>query len=193
MLSYEVPSHPSLLLRWEFMRYSGERIVIRLHLLALSALVVLPLGSHTTWTVMLRRVGPVRFGMSVGEAGRAAGGRLEGVRGTGCEYTRTPDTPAGLRLMVEEGRVVRADVDSAGIRTGSGAEVGLTEEEVQRLYPGRITRQPHKYVREGFYLIFTPRDPADRDYRLIFETDGRVVTRYRAGLRPAVEYVEGCS
>jgi hypothetical protein len=173
--------------------------MIRLQLLALSALVTLPLG-HTltpqpgaTWTVMLHRVGPVRFGAPVGQAERAAGARFEGVRGSGCEYARTTAMPAGLRLMIEDGRVVRADVDSAGIRTGSGAEVGLTEEEVQRLYPGRITRQPHKYVREGFYLIFTPRDPADRQYRLIFETDGRTVTRYRAGLHPAVEYVEGCS
>ncbi len=166
---------------------------MHLHLHALIALVALPLGNHTNWTVMLRRVGPVRFGMPVGEAARAAGGGFEDVRGSGCEYTRIPAMPAGLRLMVENGRVVRADVDSAGIRTGSGAEVGQTEEEIERLYPGRLTRQPHKYVEEGFYLVYIPRDPGDRDYRLIFETDGRVVTRYRAGIRPAVEYVEGCS
>jgi hypothetical protein len=168
--------------------------MIRLHLLALSALVTLPLGNQTTWTVMLRRVGAVRFGMPAGDAARAAGGSFEGVRGSGCEYTRTPAMPAGLRLMVEDGRVVRADVDSAGIRTGSGAEVGMIEAEIKALYPGRITTQPHKYTGpEGHYLVYTPRDPADADYRLVFETDGRVVTRYRAGLRPAVEYVEGCS
>jgi hypothetical protein len=172
--------------------------VIRLRLLAATALAALPLGpaatqqADETWTVMLRRVGPVRFGAPVGHAARALGNRFEGVRGSGCEYTRTADMPAGLRLMVEDGRVVRADVDSAGIRTGSGAEVGRTEGEIEKLYPGRITRQPHKYVPGGFDLLFTPRDPADREYRLIFETDGRVVTRYRAGLRPAVEYVEGC-
>jgi hypothetical protein len=175
-----------------------NEVMIRLPLLTVAALVALPLGLAVTqqpdanWTVMLRRVGPVRFGAPVGQAARALEGRFEGVRGSGCEYTRTADMPAGLRLMVEDGRVVRADVDSAGIRTGSGAEVGRTEAEIERLYPGRISRQPHKYVPEGFYLIFTSRDPADGEYRLIFETDGRVVTRYRAGLRPAVEYVEGC-
>jgi hypothetical protein len=174
--------------------------MIRPHLLTLSALVAVPLASatiprsDTTWTVMLRRVGPVRFSMSVGAAGRAAGGRFEGAPGSGCEYTRAPTMPAGLRLMVEDGRVVRADVDSAGIRTGSGAEVGMTEAEIKRLYPERITTQPHKYTGpEGHYLVYTPRDPADGEYRLIFETDGRVVTTYRAGLRPAVENVEGCS
>jgi hypothetical protein len=179
---------------------SNEKIMIRLQLLAPAGAAVLALGGAAlpvpdgSWTVMLRRVGPVGFGMPVGEAGRAAGGRLEGVKGSGCEYTRAPTMPAGLRLMVEDGRVVRADVDSAGIRTGSGAEVGMTEAEIKGLYPDRITAQPHKYTGpDGHYLVYTPRDPAEGEYRLIFETDGRVVTTYRAGLRPAVEYVEGCS
>ena len=29
--------------------------------------------------------------------------------------------------------------------------------------------------------------------RLIFETDGQRVVRYRAGITPAVKYVEGCA
>lgn len=29
--------------------------------------------------------------------------------------------------------------------------------------------------------------------RIIFKTDGKRVVKYRAGLRPQVEYVEGCS
>ena len=37
------------------------------------------------------------------------------------------------------------------------------------------------------------RATADSAYRLIFETDGQRVTEYRAGLLPAVEWVEGCS
>jgi len=28
---------------------------------------------------------------------------------------------------------------------------------------------------------------------LIFETDGQKVVTYRAGIRPAVEYIEGCA
>ena len=63
-----------------------------------------------------------------------------------------------------------------------------------RLYPDSLEVQPHKYDARGHYLIVVPRAPADSLYRLIFETDslGRV-RRYRAGLRPAVEYVEGCA
>ena len=35
--------------------------------------------------------------------------------------------------------------------------------------------------------------PEDSARRLIFETDGQRVVRYRAGITPAVEYVEGCA
>lgn len=166
--------------------------------LALGAFLALPMAGPRIpppdegWTVMLRRVGNVRFGMTIDEARAVVGGDFEGLRGSGCRYTRPPDLPPGLRLMIEHGRVVRADIDSAGIRTGSGAAVGQAEEEIERIYPGRITRQPHKYVPEGWYLVYAPRDPADSQYRLIFETEHGKVTRYRAGLRPAVEYVEGC-
>jgi len=40
-----------------------------------------------------------------------------------------------------------------------------------------------KAPRAGFLLV----------NRLIFETDGTVVTTYRGGAVPQVEYVEGCS
>jgi hypothetical protein len=36
-------------------------------------------------------------------------------------------------------------------------------------------------------------DPADSMLRIIFETDSGRVVRYRAGRRPPVDYVEGCS
>jgi hypothetical protein len=34
---------------------------------------------------------------------------------------------------------------------------------------------------------------ANKRYALVIETDGRFVTRLRAGMVPAVEYVEGCN
>lgn len=59
-------------------------------------------------------------------------------------------------------------------------------------YAGRVTVQPHKYTGpEGHYLVVSV--PSDTLLRIIFETNGRVVTRYRAGRRPPVDYVEGCS
>jgi hypothetical protein len=86
----------------------------------------------------------------------------------------------------------RVEVDSgATIATAAGARIGDGEERVRSLYPGRVAMTPHKYVAGHHYLTVTPA-AADSAYRLVFETDGQRVTRYRAGRRPAVEYVEGC-
>jgi hypothetical protein len=52
--------------------------------------------------------------------------------------------------------------------------------------------EPHKYT-DGPYLVQPPAAATGSAYRIVFETDGRRVTRYRAGMRPQVEYVEGCA
>lgn len=41
--------------------------------------------------------------------------------------------------------------------------------------------------------MFIPRDEEDSNYRVIFETDGQKVVRYRAGKLPEVGYIEGCA
>ena len=51
---------------------------------------------------------------------------------------------------------------------------------------------PHKYT-DGPYRVLPPAAAAGCAYRIVFETDGRRVSRYRAGTRPQVEYVEGCA
>ena len=110
---------------------------------------------------------------------------------TGCGYLAWADGPPGVRVMVEGGRVARVDVDSGGVATALGARIGDAESRVQSLYAGRVAVTPHKYT-DGHYLVVTPSAPGDSAYRLIFETAAGRVTRYRAGRRPAVEYVEGC-
>jgi len=95
--------------------------------------------------------------------------------------------------MVEQGKISRIDVDSGtAIATAAGARIGDTEERIKSLYPGQVTVQPHKYT-DGHYLVVTPADAADKDFRIVFETDGNKVTRYRSGKIPSVQYVEGCS
>lgn len=151
-------------------------------------------GSATGWTVHLRGAGPIRFGMSLGEARRATGNVLGGGRGAvGCAYVVPPGVPPGMLFMVENARVVRVDVNSTGVRTDRGAGVGMSEADVRGLYPEGLTVQPHKYDSTGHDLVYAPSEPADSSFRVVFETDGRIVRRFRAGLRPAVEYVEGCS
>ena len=40
------------------------------------------------------------------------------------------------------------------------------------VYAGRVTASPHKYT-AGEYLTVVPAQPADREFRLVFETEGR--------------------
>ena len=166
-------------------------------LLALAVTLRTPMAasqSSDPWVVTLRRAGPVWFGMSIAQAEAALGERFTPGAGEACRYLRTSGMPTALRFMAEGRRIVRADIDSSGIRTRSGATIGMTEAELRALYPGRIRTEPHKYTGpEGHYLVYRPREAADTNYRLIFETDGQRVLNYRVGLRPAVEYVEGCS
>lgn len=107
-----------------------------------------------------------------------------------CAYLPLRNAPDGMLFMFEGGMLVRIDVISGSTPTREGAAIGDTEARIRSLYP-RVERSPHKYT-DGAYLIDIPQLPADTLRRTVFETDGHRVTRYRAGLFPAVQYVEGC-
>jgi hypothetical protein len=78
------------------------------------------------------------------------------------------------------------------VRTAEGAGVGDTEASILERYAGRVRTTPHKYTGpRGHYLVVSA--PPDTRHLIIFETDGRTVVNYRAGVRPAVELVEGCA
>lgn len=137
-------------------------------------------------------VGPVRFGTTIDVAARAAGGTVAHPPEGSCGFVSFRALPHGVRFMVSYDTVVRADIDSATIATDAGARVGMSEDSVRHLYANHLRVTPHKYVSGAHYLTSIPGAPADTVHRVIFETDGKRVTRYRAGLVPYVEHVEGC-
>ena len=150
-------------------------------------------ASWATGTVSETGFGPIVVGMTPLEAKAASGDKLqlpERLDAAGCDFVSDPGLE-GLTFMIENGRVVRVDVRTRGIRTAEGAAVGDPEARIQELYAGRVTVSPHKYT-DGHYLTVTARDAAPGSVQLIFETDGQVVTRFRGGLLPQVAYVEGC-
>ena len=139
-------------------------------------------------------IGNLRAGMTVAEA-QAVYPTFKvstSAEGTTCTYATLDGWPAGIGVMVDGGKVVRVEVRRGNFATTTGARIGDTEERIQSLYPGQVTVSPHKYT-DGHYLTVVPTAAADSAYRIIFETDGRRVLRYYAGVRPQVEYVEGCS
>ena len=145
------------------------------------------------WQLSEAGIGPVRVGMTVAEAAATLpGGGAPHPETQECAYVGLSGLPVGVSLMTEGGRVVRVDVDdSSAVATARGARVGWTEAQVLAAYPGARV-QPHKYE-DGHYLIAIPGAPADTTHRIVFETAGGVVKRFRGGVTPAVEYVEGCS
>jgi hypothetical protein len=145
-------------------------------------------------TVTAHGLGKLRAGMTLADARQALGDALvvpKGTDTTGCAYVTWRRGPARSRVMIDEGRIARVEIDSANVATAAGARVGDSEERVEQLYPGRVSVTPHKYVDGGHYL--TVNAPDDSSYAIVFETEKGKVTRYRAGRRPAVGFVEGCA
>jgi hypothetical protein len=113
---------------------------------------------------------------------------LEGSLDTAeCVYLRSPAAPAGVLFMQVGGLIVRVDVTRPGVPTEQGIDVGSSELDVHAAYGPGVAIAPHKYT-DGRYLTV-----ARDGHRLVFETDGQWVTRYRAGRLPEVEWVEGCA
>ncbi len=146
--------------------------------------------------VSISAVGPIRVGMTVKQASEAASVKLtrENSRlDDSCTFYYPPANLKGLAFMVNNGRINRIDVTDSKFTTISGAKVGDSESKIKSLYGERIQVIPHKYLKGGHYLIYVPKDATDKNYRIIFETDGKKVTRWRAGQLPQVEFVEGCA
>jgi hypothetical protein len=133
-------------------------------------------------------VGAVRFGMTLAQAEAATGDKasLPAPFDPACSMVRFPALPK-LRFMVEEGIVTRADAE-AGVGNAMGIAVGDTLAQVRAEHPeAKVTA--HKYEADGHYVSFPS---ADGGAAIIAEESGGKVTRVRAGLQPAVAYVETC-
>ena len=162
---------------------------------AISAAIVFGAITQLPWVVTLRSYGPIEFGMPTDSAQERLGRRFTGLQYAGdstCDYGAFEGQSDGPGFMIFDRKVVRVDVWQPGIATASGVQVGDSEDRVRAIYGDRITVRPHKYT-AGHYLIYKPSDSAAARFGMVFETDGSVVTTYRAGLLPQVEWVEGCA
>jgi hypothetical protein len=132
--------------------------------------------------------GPIHFGMRVEAAESTLKQRTKNkYTGEGCEYVEFRKYP-NLRFMAEEGVLTRADA-GRGIRNSARVSVGASIAKVKAMHP-KVEVRPHKYDDDGHYLILVA--AGGRAALVLEESDGKV-TAIRAGLKPAVEYVEGCA
>ena len=99
--------------------------------------------------------------------------------------------PFGVNVMVVKGKVARIDVDTGTVTTEDGAKIGDSEDKIKSIYGDELKVTPHKYIEGGHYLTVMG-DSASAGKAMVFETDGKQVTMFRAGRIPEVEWVEGC-
>ncbi len=138
--------------------------------------------------------GDMRFGMDETAFDQAWGGELKGKPepGSACFY-KTPKwvkVPADFAFMFEGGRFVRYDVGTTKEVAPGGGKVGMSEAQIRGLYGDRVVEQPHKYVAGAKYLRVAA---SQGKAVLLFETDATgKATRWRVGMPPQVDYVEGC-
>jgi hypothetical protein len=140
--------------------------------------------------------GEVRIGMTLAELERAIGplGDTTKLDRT-CDLVSAADAfrlPPGVSITQVEGRVARIDIENDSIATDKGVRVGDSEEKVKQLYGSAVIVEPHKYI-DGHYLEIKSGSDSATAKGIIFETDGKKVTTFRAGFWNPVRWVEGCS
>lgn len=142
-------------------------------------------------------IGPLHFGMTEQQLRRAWGRPLHGDvvpsrDPQACHYLNPHAHDHTLLFMVEGDRFVRIDVTTNAETAPGGGRTGMTAQQIESLYAGRITVMPGKYDANEKILRVTPHHA--KNEALIFETDAAgVVKTWRVGMTPQIDYVEGCS
>ena len=145
-----------------------------------------------SWTVTPAGIGAIRVGLDTVDLRRLAGDFTAPKASAECSYVHPASAPRGVLVMLSHGRVVRVDVDSAGIHSDAGIVVGDSASRVSAAYGATVTATPHKYGPGGQYLSVRPQAAEDSTFRIVFETDSGRVTRFRSGRLPEVAWVERC-
>ena len=106
-----------------------------------------------------------------------------------CAILITMSCYPGVTFMVEEEKIVRADIAVADIPCQLKIEVGMTVDQVKTLCPN-AKFELDKYAEDGEDLknAFIPSPDGKGGWR-ITEKDGEII-QIRAGLKPAIEMAE---
>jgi hypothetical protein len=165
-----------------------SRITVLLIVLALTMNLV---QADEEWIVREDGVGLVKVGMTLTDLNKVLGEKHsmpKNKEDQGCFYVRSVEHPH-VAFMIEDGRLVRVDVDGPGIPTAEGIQIGDSEEHARQVYGGRARVEAHHYIPGGHYLTVRSKDGR---YGIRFETEKGKIQRFYAGRFAAVQYVEGC-
>jgi hypothetical protein len=144
--------------------------------------------------------GPLRIGMTRAEVVSALGedAQPDAVGGADpaiCDEFHPARAPAGMRVMIERGRLTRITLGrDAEIETEHGFRVGSPSGDIKSALGARAVATPHEYGEApSEYLTVWIRPASDPEPRgLVYEIgpDGRVTQVHAGG--SSIQYVEGC-
>jgi hypothetical protein len=140
-------------------------------------------------------IGPIQIGMNLSDAVNMGLLNDNPNRREQCDWVYPAvgsGIPDGVNVMVVNGKIARIDVDTGTVTTEDGGKIGDSEDRIKSIYGDDLTIEPHKYIEGGHYMTVAG-DSASAGKALVFETDGKHVTAFRAGRLPEVKWVEGCS
>lgn len=155
-----------------------------------------PLSALTAYKLDYDRLGPIVVGMTLGEASAVSGVEFrenlwDG--GTGCT-TASPLDGEGVWMILMGGRIAAIHVGPPVV-TVQGARYGTSETQILQIYGGdRVEMRDHPYGAPVWHMfeVSSP-DPKLSAFRLVFDTDGSVVTEFRAGWEEEALLAEGCA
>ncbi len=140
-------------------------------------------------------IGPIQIGMNLSDAVNMGLLNDNPNRREQCDWVYPAvgsGIPDGVNVMVVNGKIARIDVDTGTVTTEDGGKIGDSEDRIKSIYGDDLTIEPHKYIEGGHYMTVAG-DSASAGKAIVFETDGKQVTAFRAGRLPEVKWVEGCS
>lgn len=146
-----------------------------------------------TWRASINALGPVHIGM-LADTLTFYAGELEKQHGDGegCTYYSPVNSEKDVSFMLYEGRLVRVDVYSRKTETLSGLRVGDSRDNILRMY-NSLVEQIDENEEHGELLYLASAKPEYKNYRMVFEVKNNIVTDYRLGLLPYVNWQKGCA
>jgi hypothetical protein len=165
---------------------------------------VLPPRSTTTTTTTTTGVphldvtgyGPLRFGMTVQQAGDAVGATILTTPGgrPECVSGSYPGQPDGLDLYFLSGRLAVLQLhDTTTVPAVGGVAIGSAEADVRRAWGSHLAPGPASSEAGATELLYRSGDRAGRAYEVEADLRGGTVVLLTAGRREAVEADAFCS
>jgi hypothetical protein len=139
-------------------------------------------------------LGSMRLGMTVDQAQRRTGQRIENnlftPGDTTCGIAQLFPKSLGVNMQTTKLRIWVINVSDPGITTRAGIEVGDTVQDLRRAYRSRLRSHPNKYTPKARdYWVAFP-----RNRKLVFYANPlKQITQISAGRKPEIDFVEGCS